>query len=178
MSTATAWESGLTCDATGCGGEFALGEEFLWFYGRKLHARCAAADAAGRREASGEDGDVLAAAARILASGERVILTRRQLRGLVAEAQGRGIQLVRKPDQGRHQWYGRMHGWSAARVQAGLSAAEVAGMWSDFLDVGRIPPLRARDLSAVMEAIGAPGDLLAAASAPQKVQERRDGGIP
>jgi hypothetical protein len=178
LSTGTAWEAGLTCDADDCGGEFGIGEDFLWFYGQKLHARCASAAAAGRREASGEDGNVLEAAARILACGERVILTRRQLRGLIAEAAAWDVVPVRKPDQGRHQWYGRMPGWSAARVQAGLTAGEVTGMWSDFLDVGRIPPLRARDLAVVMAAIGGPGRLLAAAGAPQKGQEPRDGGSP
>lgn len=172
MSTGTAWESGLTCDD--CGGEFALGEEFMWFYGRKLHARCASADAASRREASGEGGDVLQAAARLLASGERVILTRRQLRALIDLVAAKKVILVRKPDQGRQQWYGRMAGWAAARVRDGLSAGEVAGMWSDFLDAGRVPPLRARDLAAVMAAIGEPE--LATAGAPQKGQEPGDGG--
>lgn len=172
---ATAWESGLTCDAELCGGEFALGEEFLWHYGRKLHLRCASADAASRREASGEDGDVLEIARRILGSGERVILTRKQLRDLTVLAVAAGVTPVRKPDQGRQQWYGRMRGWSAERVQAGLSAAEVAGLWLDFMDVGRMPPLRARDLAEVMTVIEGPGRLVAT-GAPQKGQEPRDGG--
>ena len=155
MSTATVWESGLTCDAAGCGGEFVLGEEILWWYGRKLHQACAAADAASRRAASGEDGDVMEAARALLAAGSRVILTRRQLRALVALAVQSGVELVRKPDvgTGRQQWYGRMAGWSAARVAAGLTAAEVAGMWADFLDVGRMPPLRQDDLAAIVGAI-------------------------
>jgi hypothetical protein len=48
-----------------------------------------------------------------------------------------------------------MPGWAAEHVRSGLSAPEVAGLWSDFLDAGRIPPLRARDLAVIIEAIGA-----------------------
>lgn len=153
MSTTTVWEPGLTCDAEDCGGEFTLGEEIIYWYGRKLHQACAAAAAASRREASGEDGDVMAAARLLLQSGARVILTRRQLRDLVALAAAAGLQPVRKPDSGRQQWYGRMPGWSATRVRAGLAAPEVAGMWLDFLEAGRMPPLRGRDLSVIVGVI-------------------------
>jgi hypothetical protein len=153
VSTTTVWESGLTCDAEGCGGEFALGEEIIYWYGRKLHQSCAAADAACRRQASGEDGDVMTAAESLLSSGARVILTRRQLRDLIGLAAAAGLEPVRKPDSGRHQWYGRMPGWSASRVKAGLPAPEVAGMWLDFLEAGRMPPLRARDLSVIVAVI-------------------------
>lgn len=157
MSTTIVWESGLTCDAEGCGGEFVLGEEIIYWYGRKLHQRCASADAASRREASGESGDVMIAARRLLDSRARVILSRRQLRDLIGLAEKQGLEPVRKPDTGRCQWYGRMHGWAAERVRAGLTAPEVAGLWLDFLDAGRTPPLRHRDLAVIMDLIS-PGD--------------------
>lgn len=148
MATATARETGITCDQ--CGNEFTLGEEYLYFYGRKLHQGCASADAAARRDA---DDDPVAAARALLESGARIVLSRSQLRALVDLAVAGGLEPVRKPDTGRQQWYGRMPGWSAARVSAGLSASEVAGMWADFLDAGRMPPLRARDLSVIMDVI-------------------------
>lgn len=156
MSTVVVWESGLTCDASGCGGEFALGEEILYFYGRKMHQRCASAEAASRRSAAGEGEDVLVVAGRQLEAGGRVILTRRQIRELTGMAAAvPGFEPVRKPDLGggRQVWYGRMPGWSSARVHAGLSAAEVAGLYLDFLDAGRLPPLRAADVSALLGAI-------------------------
>jgi hypothetical protein len=154
VSTTTVWEAGLTCEAEDCGGEFRLGEEIIYWYGRRLHQACASADAASRRQSSGEDGNVMEAARSLLESGARVILTRRQLRDLTALAVAAGIEPVRKPDSGRQAWYGRMSGWSAARVRAGLSAGEVAGMWSDFLDAGRMPPLRQRDLMTLLAVIG------------------------
>lgn len=150
MAISTARETGITCEAEGCGGEFALGEEYLYWYGKKLHQRCASADAAGRRDG---DGDAADAARSILASGARVVLSRSQLRDLIAIAVGLGLEPVRKPDTGRQRWYGRMSGWSAERVHAGLAASEVAGMWSDFLDAGRMPPLRRMDLVALMDVI-------------------------
>jgi hypothetical protein len=153
LSTTTVWEAGLTCDAEGCGGEFTLGEEIIYWYGRKLHQKCASADAASRREASGEDGDVMLAARQRLDSGARVVLTRRQLRDLIGLAEKQGLEPVRKPDTGRQQWYGRMHGWAADRVRAGLTAAEVMGLWLDFLDAGRMPPLRRSDLEAMVAVI-------------------------
>jgi len=143
----------LTCDAESCGQEFELCEEILYWYGHKLHPRCASQDAASRREAAGEGRDVLAVALRQLGAGTRIILTRRQLRDLITLACQCGIEPVRKPDTGRHVWYGRMHGWSAARVAAGLSAAEAAGLWLDFLDVGRMPPLRQADLIVITDAM-------------------------
>ena len=151
MSTTIVWESGLTCDAGDCGSEFVLGEEIMYWYGKKLHQRCASQAAAARREASGEAEDVLGVARRLLEARGRVILTRRQLRELIALA---AIEPVRKPDAGaRQQWYGRMPGWAAARVAAGLTAAEVAGMWLDFLDAGRMPPLRGADLAVLVGVI-------------------------
>jgi hypothetical protein len=150
MAICTAREIGITCESDGCGGEFALGEEYLYWYGRKLHQRCASADAAGRRDG---DGDAADAARSILASGARVVLSRSQLRDLIAIVVGLGLEPVRKPDTGRQRWYGRMSGWSAERVHAGLAASEVAGLWQDFLDAGRMPPLRNRDLAALMDVI-------------------------
>jgi hypothetical protein len=156
VSTSIVWESGLTCDAASCGGEFTLGEEIMYWYGKKLHQRCAAAAAATRREATGKEEDVLAAARRLLEARTRVILTRRQLRALIGLACAvPGFEPVRKPDAGtgRHQWYGRMPGWASGRVAAGLSAPEVAGLWLDFIEAGRMPPLRQADLSVLVSAI-------------------------
>ncbi|MCW2929921.1 MAG: hypothetical protein JWM19_883 [Actinomycetia bacterium] len=154
MASIIAWEAGLTCDDGECGAEFTLGDEIIYWYGKKLHPACARRDADSRRDAAGTGG-ALEAARAILGSGARAVLTRRQLRELLALAQDAGIEAVHRPDTGRQQWFGRMAGWSAARVQAGLSAPEVAGMWTDFLDVGRIPPLRRSDLATLADAIGA-----------------------
>jgi hypothetical protein len=150
MAICTAREIGITCEADGCGGEFVLGEEYLYWYGKRLHQECASDDAAVRRDG---DGDAAAAARSVLASGTRVVLSRAQLRDLISAAVGLGLEPVRKPDTGRQRWYGRMSGWSADRVHAGLAASEVAGLWQDFLDVGRMPPLRVRDLSVIMDVI-------------------------
>ena len=150
MATATARETGITCD--GCAIEFVLGEEYVYFYGRKLHQGCAAEDARARRSSSD---DPVTAAREILASGARVVLSRAQLRGLIDKAVSQGLEPVRKPDAGRQKWYGRLQGWSATRVNAGLAASEVAGMWLDFIDAGRVPPLRTRDLSVIMDVVDA-----------------------
>lgn len=182
MSTITAWEPGLTCDAADCGAEFVIGEEIIYWYGRKLHLRCASADASARRAAAGEDDDVVMVARRQAEGGGRVTLTRRQLHELAARAAAAGVEPVRKPDSGRRQWYGRMSGWAAERVQAGLSAPEVAGLWLDFLEAGRMPPVRQRDLAAILGVIS-PLPLSRRyqtfpfpASRPQKDQETRHGG--
>jgi hypothetical protein len=148
VATATARETGITCDE--CSREFTLHEEYLYFYGRKLHQWCASAEAAGRRDG---DHDPVTAAREALAAGTRVVLSRSQLRALISLAVAQGLEPVRKPDTGRMQWYGRMQGWSAARVKAGLAASEVAGMWLDFLDAGRMPPLRTADLAILMDVI-------------------------
>jgi hypothetical protein len=150
MAICTARETGITCEADGCGGEFRLGEEYLYWYGRKLHQGCASADAAVRR---GGQGDAAETARGLLASGARVVLSRSQLRDLIETAVAMGLEPVRKPDTGRQRWYGRMTGWSADRVHAGLAASEVAGLWSDFLDAGRMPPLRTADLAVLMDVI-------------------------
>jgi hypothetical protein len=146
---ATARETGITCDE--CGTEFILHEEYVYYYGRKMHQGCASTEAAGRRD---KDNDPVTTARDILSSGTRVILDRAQLRALVALAVAQGLEPVHKPDTGRQQWYGRMAGWSAARVKKGLAASEVAGMWEDFLAAGRMPPLRTADLAALMDVIG------------------------
>lgn len=148
MATATARETGITCEA--CEGEFVLGTEYVYFYGRRLHQSCASQEAAARRET---DHDPVTAAREILAAGARVVLSRAQLRALVALAVAQGLEPVHKPDTGRMQWYGRMAGWSADRVKAGLAASEVAGLWEDFLNAGRMPPLRGMDLAAIMDVI-------------------------
>jgi hypothetical protein len=153
MAICTARETGITCEAEGCGGEFVLGEEYLYWYGKKLHQRCASENAAGRRDASGDAAEL---ARSILASGARVVLSRSQLRGLIDTAVKMGLEPVRKPDTGRQRWYGRMSGWSAERVHAGLAASEVAGLWQDFLDAGRMPPLRREDLATLMDVISSP----------------------
>lgn len=163
MSTTIVWETGLTCDGPECGREFMLGEEILFWYGRKLCQPCAAQDAASRREAACEDEDVLTVARRLLDAGGRVILTRRQLRGLITLAcADPSFAPVRKPDAGtgRQQWYGRMPGWATARVEAGLSAAEVAGLYLDFMDVGRMPPIRHADVASLVAIIVQPAAAL------------------
>jgi hypothetical protein len=121
-------------------------------YGK--HLECARGTAQDRRAAAGEADDVRETARARLAAGGRIILTSRQLRGLVALS---GVEPVRRPDKARTPggWYSRMTGWSLERVEAGLSAAEAAGMWMDHLDVGRKPPIRHADLEAVLGAIEA-----------------------
>lgn len=166
MATATARETGITCD--GCTAEFTLGEEYLYFYGRKLHQECASADAAARRVT---DNDPVTEARELLASGARVVLSRAQLRELIGVAVASGLEPVRRPDTGRQQWYGRMAGWSKARVHAGLAASEVAGMWQDFLDAGRVPPLRHADLAALMDVIDS-GDFSVRFTAPLSLPPR------
>jgi hypothetical protein len=154
LSTITAWEAGLTCG--GCQLEFTLGEDVMFWHGAKLHPACAAADAAARRVAAGEGEDVLEVACRLVSAGGRAVLTRSQLRALVDMAVQRGLVPVRRPDQGtRQRWHGKLAGWSAARVAAGLDADEVAGMWTDFLEAGRLPPVRHRDLRLVVAVITA-----------------------
>lgn len=155
MAMATARETGITCDE--CGGEFVLHEEYVYYYGRKLHQGCAATAAAGRRDT---DHDPVTAAREILAAGARVVLSRAQLHALVDLAAAQGLEPVRKPDHGRQQWYGRMAGWSAERVKGGLAASEVAGLWLDFLGAGRMPPLRGCDLSVIMDVIDSPASIV------------------
>lgn len=50
------------------------------------------------------------------------------------------------------KWYGRLPGWSAARVEQGLALDEVAGMWLDALDTGRTPPVSHGHLRMIAEA--------------------------
>lgn len=119
-------------------------------YGK--HLECARGAAQGKRSAAGEAEDVVQVARRRLAARGRIVLTGRQLRELITLA---GAEPVRRPDRVRPPcgWYSRMTGWSLDRVEAGLSAAEAAGLWLDHLDVGRQPPLRHQDLEAVLGAI-------------------------
>lgn len=142
------WEEGLTCRE--CEQPIPLASEML--YGK--HLECARGAARDKRSAAGEAEDVVEVAQRRLAAKGRIVLTGRQLRGLIVLA---GIRPVRRPDKvrGPDGWYSRMTGWSPERVEAGLSAAEAAGLWLDHLDVGRQPPLRHADLEAVLGAIEA-----------------------
>ena len=140
------WETGSVC--RGCGREIILGEEMIY----NKHLSCAQGAALQRRQDSGEDGDVVAEAHRRLAAKGRIVLTSRQLRQLIALS---GAEPVRRPDigAGRVEWYGRLRGWTAERVAAGLTAAEVAGLWLDHLDIGRQPPIRHDDLDRIVSAI-------------------------
>jgi len=136
------WEPGTLCK--GCEREFTYGEEAL--YGRCLDCAKVKAD-----ERHAEPDTLQIARGKLAASG-RLTFTGRQLRELVRLS---GVEPVRKPDHGQKLvWYARMPGWSAARVAGELSAAEVAGLWLDFLDVGKIPPVRHCDLGTVLASIG------------------------
>lgn len=147
MSTTICWEEGLTCE--GCHQPIKLGEEMLY----KRHLGCARQRADAQRQDSGGTADILTVVREKLARGGRITLTAPQLRALAGCAcQAPGFIPVRKPDAGtRQKWYGTLAGWSAARVQAGLSAPEIAGLYLDYLDTGRVPPLRAADLATLLE---------------------------
>ena len=137
------WEPGTRCKA--CDEEFGLGEEAL--YGR--HLRCSQE----RAQAAESPEDAVTVARQKLAAPGRLTLTRRQLRELVTRS---GLIPVHKPDAGKRlPPYGRMAGWSAARVEAGLSPEEVAGLWLDFLDNGKVPPIRHADLEKILTCIDA-----------------------
>jgi hypothetical protein len=141
----TNWEEGTRCAA--CTEVIGIGEEVL--YGR--HLACARAQARARD--SLPDGDVLLLARQRLQVPGHLTLTARQLRALVERARRAGVIPVCRPDRRRGTaWYARLPGWSAERVEAGLSAAEVAGLWLDFLAVGRMPPLRHADLETLLDA--------------------------
>jgi hypothetical protein len=152
------WETGAACRS--CNGEIHLGAEILY----NRHLACAQADALARRQKAGEDEDVTEVARRKLTAKGRIVLTSRQLRELIRLS---GVIPVRKPDigAGRVEWYGRLKGWTPERVDAGLSPAEVAGLWLDHLDIGRQPPIRHADLHEIMKAISTP--VAAAAAAPE-----------
>lgn len=132
------WESGLACPV--CETEIAVGDPIL--YGK--HPGCA------RKAPSGPEDPVQAAEA-ALAAGGRVAISKKALRALCLRASS---QPVRRPDRGVHgvRWYARIPGWSAARVEAGLSVAEVSGMFLDALDVGRTPPVSHEHLRALIGA--------------------------
>jgi hypothetical protein len=135
------WETGTRCK--GCDREFGLGEEAI--YGRCLDC------AKGRAETANAPADAVGIAREKLAAPGRLTLTPRQLRELIRLSV---LKPVRKPDAGKRLTpYGRMAGWSAARVAAGLSPEEVVGLWSDFLDMGKVPPVKHEDLEKVLAAI-------------------------
>lgn len=146
----TCWETGLACPS--CGEEIILGEEML--YGR--HLSCAR-QAAEDKHKTARGRTALEVAVAQLEAGGRIMLSRAQLRDLVNQACQSGLPFapVRRPDKalGPMHWYGRITGWSPARVAAGLSAPEVAGLWLDYMDVGRTPPVKNRDLSAIISVI-------------------------
>lgn len=136
------WESGYVCP--GCEQEIAVGAPVL--YGR--HPGCA------RKPSAGPDDPVEAAQA-ALAAGGRVALPKKSLRALALLACERlGTDPVRRPDRGLHgvRWYARTPGWTASRVEAGLSVPEIAGLFLDALDVGRTPPVSHPHLRALIEA--------------------------
>jgi hypothetical protein len=135
------WEPGTKC--TVCLTEFGFGEEMV--HGRHL--------ACNRGRADTRDGeeDVLDVARAKLATPGRLTFTSRQLRRLIELS---ALQPVRKPDAGlRLPLYGKMPGWSAKRVSAGLPPAEIAGLWLDFLDVGKVPPVKHEWVAAILAAI-------------------------
>jgi hypothetical protein len=143
------WEQGLICPA--CGTEIGVGAPVL--YGK--HPGCA------RKQAS-PDGPVAAARAAIAAGG-RVAIGKSSLRALCLLAcEKTGEQPVRRPDKGQHgvRWYARIPGWTAARVEAGLSMAEVCGMFLDCLDTGRTPPISHAHLQALIDAASEGAELL------------------
>lgn len=146
----TCWETGITCP--GCSTEIMVGADML--YGQ--HLACARKAAENRRKVAGSQ-ETLSAAQLTLQAGGRIMLTRTQLRALVTLACQSDPEFtpVRRPDKGHGpmQWYGRITGWSPARVAAGLSAPEAAGLWLDYMDVGRTPPISRRDLSGILAVI-------------------------
>jgi hypothetical protein len=136
------WEQGLAC--TVCEQEILLGDPVL--YGR--HPACV------RRADQGPDDPVEAAAAALDAGG-RIALPKRQLRALALLACERlGAEPVRRPDRGLRgvRWYARITGWTVARVEAGLSAPEISGLFLDALDVGRTPPVSHDHLRTLIDA--------------------------
>jgi hypothetical protein len=141
------WDAGAACRS--CAKEIPLGADMIY----RQHVACAQAGALARRHAAGEGDDVVETARRRLAAKGRIVLTSRQLRQLIELS---GVVPVRRPDlgAGRVEWYGRLKGWTAERVDAGLTAPEVAGLWLDHLDIGRQPPIRHQDLDRMVQAIG------------------------
>ena len=118
----------------------------------KQHLGCARQGAQDRRDAAGESEDTITVARRKLAAKGRIVLTRKQLAELIEAAH---VIPIRKPDlgRGRIEWYSRLHGWDPARLERGLDPAEVAGLWLDHLDIGRMPAIRHQDLHQILAAI-------------------------
>lgn len=133
------WEEGLRCGP--CGQEIPLGAPVL--YGR--HPECYQADCKAVPD------DPVAAAYAALEAGGRISMPKKHL---LALAQAACAAPVRRPDKGQRgiRVYGRMAGWSAARVQQGLTLQEVCGLWLDALETGRTPPVSHEHLRMVAEA--------------------------
>lgn len=146
----TNWDSGVSC--RDCGAVIELGDEML--YGRCL--ACGRAAALQRNAAPAAPEQTLAMARDLLSRPGRIVLTRRQLRSLLSllSASVPDFEPVRRPDRGSgKRWYGRLSGWDPARVERGLSVQETAGLFADYLDVGRIPPVRHEQLARIVTAI-------------------------
>ena len=138
------WEPGISCP--GCGDEIAVGAQVL--YGR--HLACA------RVKAGSGQADPVQAAQAALDAGGRVAIAKTALRALsLLACEKLGSAPVRRPDRGLRgvRWYARIPGWTAARVDAGLSVPEVAGMYLDCLDTGRTPPVSHEHLRALLGAV-------------------------
>ena len=144
----TNWEAGTAC--TGCGDPIELGQEMLY-------GRCMPCGQLAARTRSDAPGDPLECAREALGKPGRIILTRRHMRSLIELARSDdGFCPVRRPDRdGSPPWYGRVRGWSPGRVARGLTAQETAGLWLDYLDSGRVPPVIREDLGRLVEAISA-----------------------
>lgn len=137
------WEPGITCPS--CGQEIPVGTQVL--YGR--HLACA------RSRANGGPEDPVQAAQAALDAGGRVAIAKPALRALALQACSKaGAEPVRRPDRGLHgvRWYARISGWSAQRVQEGLTVPEIAGLFLDCLDHGRTPPVSHDQLQALIDA--------------------------
>jgi hypothetical protein len=122
------FEADLTC--AGCGDPIGVGDPVL--YGH--HPAC-------RRESGPQaQDDPVAAALAALEAGGRIALPKSCLRALALAACS---DPVRHPDRGLKgvRWYGRLPGWSAERVERGLTLREACGLWLDALDTGRTPPV-------------------------------------
>ncbi len=147
----TCWDAGVHCSE--CGNLIELGSDMM--YGRCMDCGRKTAQARNAEPASPQE--TLALARELLAAQGRIVFTRPQLRTLIALARsGEGFVPVRRPDKScPTRWYGRLAGWDPARVERGLTAEETAGLWLDYLDVGRVPPVRHSDLSRLLESIDA-----------------------
>lgn len=150
----TCWEPGVSCGT--CGAPVQLGQELL--YGSCLSCARGKADL---RDGDISDAGLIAAMREAVSKPGRITLTRKEIRRFVelAREADPSFDPVHKPDRRPVTgWYSRLAGWDASRVAAGLTAAEAAGMWLDFLAVGRTPPLQHGQISAILEVIARGGD--------------------